>query len=473
MRGCCASGRPMATREVATLNSKHVLIVGDDPDVLTCLMGLPGGPSKQVSADNFDSALMRLRRGLRVESILLHAMGDCGLKQIAAFHEAAPDTELTVMFAFSDPRFVAQAIKAGASDCIHLPFELPRLASMLSQLQPKEESQPVNCFETSLFDDRCFVSASQAMNEIRAQSSILARVDLPILILGESGTGKEILAEYIHKLSPRAHRSFLKVNCAAIPGDLLESELFGYEKGAFTGAAGSKPGKFELCNKGTILLDEIGEMPAGMQSKLLQVLQDGTFSRLGGRSPVKVDVRVIAATNIDMQNAIKERTFREDLYYRLNGFTVQIPPLRERREEIPHMIDHFIRKNAPRFENAPRSMPRPLLEACQQYRWPGNLRELENFVRRYMLLGNDAALLAELRQKQAQEEPRPVALEVNGGLKQMARSAMSEAETEVIAEALRRNNWNRRRTAMELQISYKALLYKIRLYDLSPGAPQG
>ena len=459
----------MATREVASSNPKHVLLVADDPELLSCLLRLPDGHGKQLSADSSEAALLRLRKGLRVDAILLHATGDGDLKKIAAYHEAAPEVELTVMFAFSDSRFVTQAIKAGASDCIHLPFEMPRLAAALTHVPETPLPPQTQRFETSLFDNRSFVSACQAMNEIRAQASILARVDLPILILGESGTGKEILAEYIHKLSPRAHRSFLKVNCAAIPGDLLESELFGYEKGAFTGAAGSKPGKFELCNKGTILLDEIGEMPAGMQSKLLQVLQDGTFSRLGGRSPVKVDVRVIAATNIDIQTAIKERTFREDLYYRLNGFSVQIPPLRERREEIPHMIEHFIRKNAERFQGAPRAMSTQLLEACGQYHWPGNLRELENFVRRYLLLGNDAALLAELRQKQVQEESRSAgALEAGGGLKQMARSAVSEAETEMIAEALRRNNWNRKRTALELRISYKALLYKIRLYDLSP-----
>ncbi|MDR3762904.1 MAG: sigma-54 dependent transcriptional regulator [Acidobacteriota bacterium] len=463
----------MPTREVTASHPKHVLLAGDDPDLLSCLASLPDGHGKQITTDNVESTLLRLRKGLKPDAILLHATGENSLKCVATLHEIAPSAELTVMFSFSDPHFTARAIQAGASGCLHLPFELPRLTAMLTSLPPREETPPAKCLETSLFDGRCFVSASPAMNEIRAQASILARVDLPILILGESGTGKEILAEYIHKLSPRAHRSFLKVNCAAIPADLLESELFGYEKGAFTGAAGSKPGKFEMCNKGTILLDEIGEMPSPMQSKLLQVLQDGTFSRLGGRSQVKVDVRIIAATNIDIQSAIRERKFREDLYFRLNGFSVLLPPLRERREEIHFLVEHFLRKNAANFAGAPQAMPARLLEACQQYRWPGNLRELENFVRRFMLLGDDTPLLNELRQKQAAENSQAAAsLEATGGLKQRARSAVSEAETEVIAGALRRNNWNRKRAALELQISYKALLYKIRLYELSPESPR-
>ena len=207
--------------------------------------------------------------------------------------------------------------------------------------------------EIPLNETHSFVRSSKRMRDLEAQAALVARADIPLLILGESGTGKEILALYTHKMSARSQNIFLKVNCAAVPADLLESELFGYEQGAFTGAVKTKPGKFEVCTGGTIFLDEIGEMPAILQAKLLQVLQDGTFSRLGSRSPMKVDVRVIAATNINMKEAMANKTFREDLYYRLNGFTLSIPPLRERREEIPVLSEYFMRKGAKRYGREP------------------------------------------------------------------------------------------------------------------------
>ncbi len=229
------------------------------------------------------------------------------------------------------------------------------------------------------------------MRQLRAHAMQVARFDFPVLLLGESGTGKEVLAHLIHKYSDRAHRTFLKVNCAAVPSELLESELFGYEPGAFTGANKAKPGKFELCNKGTLLLDEIGEMSPALQAKLLQVLQDGQFSRLGGRNTVKVDVRVLAATNINMPQAIAQKTFREDLYYRLNSFVLRMPSLRERREEIPMMLRHFMIHLADRYACAPLSVSQRLVEACENYPWPGNIRELENFVKRYLVLGDEVS----------------------------------------------------------------------------------
>ncbi len=234
------------------------------------------------------------------------------------------------------------------------------------------------------------------MRDLEAQASLVARADIPLLILGESGTGKEILALYTHKMSARSQNIFLKVNCAAVPADLLESELFGYEQGAFTGAVKTKPGKFEICSGGTIFLDEIGEMPAILQAKLLQVLQDGTFSRLGSRSPMKVDVRVIAATNINMKEAMANKTFREDLYYRLNGFTLSIPPLREREDEIPVLSEYFMRKGAKKYGREPLAFSKNLLDTLIGAHWPGNLRELENVVNRYLVLGDEKAILDEL-----------------------------------------------------------------------------
>jgi transcriptional regulator with PAS, ATPase and Fis domain len=307
------------------------------------------------------------------------------------------------------------------------------------------------------------------MKKIRSQAKLVASVDIPVLMLGESGTGKEVVSRLIHRYSPRAHRTFLKVNCAALPGELLESELFGYEPGAFTGATHSKPGKFELCNKGTILLDEIGEMPTVLQAKLLHVLQDQQFSRLGSRNIIKVDVRIIAATNIDIPKAIAEKKLREDLYYRLNGFTITLPPLRERREEIGILLRHFISQVSESYGRPSMTVSPRLLEACERYNWPGNLRELGNFVKRFLILGDEEMAINEL---QAGGPLAPsgggntLAANPNGGLKGLVRNVKDEAEIEAISKALELTNWNRKKAAAMLKISYKALLYKIRQYDI-------
>jgi two-component system, NtrC family, response regulator AtoC len=314
------------------------------------------------------------------------------------------------------------------------------------------------------------------MKKIHSQAALVANVDIPVLLLGESGTGKEVLARLIHKLSPRAHRTFLKVNCAAVPADLLESELFGYEAGAFTGATHAKPGKFELCNKGTILLDEIGEMPPLLQAKLLHVLQDQTFSRLGGRTVIKVDVRILAATNIDIPEALATKRLREDLYYRLNAFTLSLPPLRDRKEEIPILLKHFMSRMSESYARSPLPLSPPLMEACLRHSWPGNLRELSNFIKRYLVLGDEHLAASEL-------QPRPdggvgahfetsgramvAGAEPGGGLKSLSRTAKDGAEAEAIAQALEQTNWNRKQAAALLQISYKALLYKIRQYGIA------
>ncbi len=296
-------------------------------------------------------------------------------------------------------------------------------------------------------------------------------MDVPILLLGESGTGKEVVARLIHKLSLRAHRTFLKVNCAALPADLLESELFGYEAGAFTGANHSKPGKFELSHKGTILLDEIAEMPPALQAKLLHVLQDREFSRLGGRSTISVDVRILAATNVKVREAIAARKLREDLYYRLNAFTIQIPPLRERREEIPLLLRHFMARLSERFARSPLSIPPAVMEAALNYSWPGNLRELENFVKRYLILGDERLALNELESKwqansPSRESAAPASPTQPSNLKSLVRGLKDEAEAQAIRQALEQTSWNRKEAARILNISYKALLYKIRQYGV-------
>ncbi|MGC2327440.1 MAG: sigma-54 dependent transcriptional regulator, partial [Candidatus Sulfotelmatobacter sp.] len=367
-------------------------------------------------------------------------------------------------------RKVVQAMRLGAQDYLTKPFQKAELDRVIDLCL--EQGKQVYTDEVEeLADDVFFIAASPAMRKIRSQAALVANVDIPVLLLGESGTGKEVLARLIHKLSLRAHRTFLKVNCAAVPADLLESELFGYEPGAFTGATHAKPGKFEICNKGTILLDEIGEMPPLLQAKLLHVLQDQQFSRLGSRSVIKVDVRILAATNINIPEALATKRLREDLYYRLNAFTLHLPPLRDRKEEVPILLKHSMTRMAERYARAPLPLTPALLKACHDHSWPGNLRELNNFLKRYLILGDENLAVSELQPKgdgpSGSRGDSGTRNDSGGGLKSLARSAKDEAEAEAITQALDQTNWNRKQAAAILQISYKALLYKIRQYGIA------
>jgi transcriptional regulator with PAS, ATPase and Fis domain len=340
------------------------------------------------------------------------------------------------------------AARLGARDVILKPFSKADLDQAIQDhVHQTSESfceDPSN--EIAVDENVSFVLCSQRMKAIESQCRLLARADIPIMVLGESGSGKEVIALYIHKMSSRRERGFLKVNCAAIPADLLESELFGYEQGAFTGASKSKPGKFEICNHGTIFLDEIGEMPAILQAKLLQVLQDGTFSRLGGRSSVKMDVRVIAATNIDIKAAMAKKTFREDLYYRLNGFTLRLPPLRERREEIPVFAHYFMRRVSEKFGHEPLPITPTLMEAFMAHSWPGNLRELENTIKRYLVLNDEDAIISEwnLSHQPASVMSEADEIETGTGLKGLVRNLKGGAEAVAIARVLEVNGIARR-----------------------------
>ena len=393
------------------------------------------------------------------------------LTVLSHIRASLPDVPIVMLSCTSEVKDFEVVTRIGARGIVLKPFLDGNLESAIEEhLAEAQKSIPAEPQEIPLDETHSFVRSSKRMCELQAQAALVAKSDIPVLILGESGTGKEILALYTHKMSNRAHRMFLKVNCAAMPADLLESELFGYEQGAFTGAVKTKPGKFEVCTGGTIFLDEIGEMPAILQAKLLQVLQDGTFSRLGSRSPMKVDVRVIAATNINMKEAIARKHFREDLYYRLNGFSLSIPPLCERREEIPLLASYFMRKVAKKYSRQPLPLSNALIETFQRYAWPGNLREMENVINRYFILGDERPILSEM------SPFSPYRAEGNGfgdsadgaGLKQIVRSLKGEAEAAAIAQMLENKGWNRKAAASELQISYKALLYKIKQYELAP-----
>jgi two-component system response regulator AtoC len=455
-----------------------ILVVDDEPSMLRYLQTLLEVDSYRVrTAQSGAEAIAQIQGDAVPDLVLLDLLmpGLDGLQTLERLREIHPALKVVMLSCVSDTRKVVQAIRLGAQDYLTKPFQKAELDAVISHcLQPasplaQAEARAGEVEELS--EDVFFVAASPAMRRIRNQVSQVANVNVPVLMLGESGTGKEVVAQLIHKLSPRAHRTFLKVNCAALPAELLESELFGYEPGAFTGATRSKPGKFELCDKGTILLDEIGEMPPGLQAKLLHVLQDQKFSRLGSRTMVSVDVRILAATNIDIQQAIATKKFREDLYYRLNAFTIHLPPLRERKEEIPLLLRHFMGLFASRYARNPLPVSPPLVEACMRYHWPGNLRELENFVKRYLILGDESLVLGDLEVKAAEvaggaEASVRAAMREPGDLKSLVRGVKDEAEIEAITRALERTKWNRKEASRLLNISYKALLYKIRQYNI-------
>jgi DNA-binding NtrC family response regulator len=385
---------------------------------------------------------------------------------------ARPQLPVIVLSCSAELRDLEMVIRLGVRAIVMKPFVGSDIEEAIEEHLSTPDKKAVvvdSPREIPLNETHSFVRSSKRMRDLESQAALVARADIPLLILGESGTGKEILALYTHKMSARSQHTFLKVNCAAVPADLLESELFGYEQGAFTGAVKTKPGKFEICTGGTIFLDEIGEMPAILQAKLLQVLQDGTFSRLGSRSPMKVDVRVIAATNINMKEAMANKSFREDLYYRLNGFTLNIPPLRERREEIPVLAEYFMRKGARRYGRDPLPFSPRLLDTLAAHSWPGNLRELENVVNRYLVLADERAILDELAPATpGQSAATPAEAASGAGLKALVKNLKGGAEAAAIAQVLEGTGWNRKAAANDLQISYKALLYKIKQYDLSP-----
>lgn len=463
-----------------TSGRESILVVDDDPGVLGYTKSLLELESYKVElASTGMQAVQLLNRGLEPDLILMDMSMPVmnGASTITACLKIRPCQKVVAFSCSSQPSMVVDALRAGALDFLSKPFFKSDLESILRRCFPPKQDAPASALAVEKVDGRTtFVSSSPAMRAIRARIDKVARVDMPVLLLGESGVGKEVLARLIHKTSARADKPFLKINCAAIPHDLLESELFGYEAGAFTGATKAKPGLFESCDQGTIFLDEIGEMTAPLQAKLLHVLQDGEFSRLGGRSSIKADFRVVAATNIDIEKSIAEKTFREDLYYRLNAFTVEIPPLRERREEIPLLLQHFLQRFANKYgQSTPRCSSR-LTTACLAYHWPGNLRELENFANRYLVLNDEGLVVSEL-EKKTKRESTGLDLDFSSsgpdaGLKSLVNRLKQTAEPKVIEEVLVGSNWNCKLAASKLKISYKALLYKMKQYNISPAASQ-
>jgi two-component system response regulator AtoC len=300
------------------------------------------------------------------------------------------------------------------------------------------------------------------MQSLRNRMDKVASANVPVLIQGESGTGKDIIARMIHGRSPWKTGPYVKVNCPAIPGTLLESELFGYEKGAFTGAYGMKPGRVELSHRGTLFLDEISELDLALQSKLLQLLQDGQFCRIGAQEDKKVEVRVVCATNRVLETEIENGTFRQDLFYRINVVNLHLPPLRERRGDIEELVKYFLEYYNRKFNCRAKALSTELVAVLQKYHWPGNIRELENLIKRYVILGSEDVISSDLVTRQQDYFNPEINLDGPISLKKLTRQATRELERKVILKVLQANHWNRKQAARALSISYRALLYKIR-----------
>src|SRR6202167_872297 len=310
--------------------------------------------------------------------------------------------------------------------------------------------------------DSIVFGKSEAMQALRARMDKVASANVPVLIHGESGTGKDIIARMIHGLSPWKSGPFVKVNCPAIPGTLLESELFGYEKGAFTGAYGTKPGRVEMAHRGTLFLDEISELDLALQSKLLQLLQDGQFCRIGAQEDKKVEVRIVCATNRKLEEEIAAGNFRADLFYRINVVNLYMPPLRERASDVPQLISYFLEYYNRKFNARANPPSADLMNALKKYHWPGNVRELENLMKRYVILGAEESVSGELRPQAPDFFSADIAVDGPISLKKITRQAVHELERKIILKVLQHHHWNRKSAARALNISYRALLYKIR-----------
>ena len=471
---------------------RSILVVDDDEDARRYLAMLLSSLGYEVHcSESGEQAVSHLAGPDSPAVVLLDLLmpGMSGLEVLDHIQRTRPALPVIVQSTVAEIKTVVDAVRRGAADYLTKPFQEQELELALQNVLEKTELKE----EVSLLRRRLdetegeFVSSNPRLLRIQEIARQVANTDAPVLVLGESGVGKEVVARLIHRSSRRHGQAFVKVNCAALPQDLLESELFGYERGAFSGALREKPGMFETANRGTILLDEIGEMSPHLQAKLLHVLQDGQYTRLGGRHPIKGDARVIASTNIRLEEAVGAGRFRADLYFRLNVVRIDIPPLRERPEDIPLLCTHFLRSYGARYDSRVRQLPRELQEAFARHDWPGNVRELENAVRRFTILPDVAMALADLERSgswsQASPAARPeeivMAREVADvppeslSLRQVASRAAEEAERQLVRRVLAETKWHRKEAASRLKVSYKALLNKLKRWEAEEGDGAG
>jgi DNA-binding NtrC family response regulator len=480
----------------------RILIAADDE-------GMTNSLREYLSRRNFELAFsgnheetLRSLRSFDPSLVLLdYALPPVdGSETLERIKQLRPETPVIVYSGHAAPQVIFRMSKLGAEDYLITPFELNDLVTRISSVIEKRRSADgaqIRDRVRGQSDFSTLFGTSPRMEEIKNTIEQVADTNATVLIRGESGTGKEVVARMVYGHSVRRDKPFVKVNCAAIPHELLESELFGYEPGAFTGANRQKLGKFDQANYGTLFLDEISEMHPALQAKLLHVLQDGQFSRLGGKRDIEVDVRVLAATNKFLEQAVAQGAFREDLFYRLNVVTVHIPPLRERREEIPLFLEFFLGKYSEFYGKHPPAFSDYAITRMMDYAWPGNIRELENLVKRYVIVGNESQIIRELSTHKpimmsmaapvAEETPAvaaptqaapgapapsahgnshtKIAPEDMPSLLEIGRRAAMIAEREYIERVLLETRWNRRQAAKILKISYKALLNKLKLIE--------
>ena len=481
-----------------SLLNRSILVVDDDESARNCLrLMLSSLGYEAEAAETGEQALGQLAGPSQPAAVLLDLLlpGISGLEVLDQLQSTRPSLPVIVMSTVTQIKTVVDAIRRGASDYLTKPFEEQELdLALRNALEKQELRREVGLLKRQLEGAGGeFVSSNAQLLRIKEIARQVANTDAPVLVLGEAGVGKEVVARQIHACSRRRTQSFVKVNCAALPQDLLESELFGYERGAFSGALREKPGMFELADRGTILLDEIGEMSFHLQAKLLHVLQDGHYTRLGGRRPMKGDARVIASTNARLEESVAAGRFRADLYFRLNVVRIDIPPLRERREDIPLLCAHFLRSYSTRYGTPVRQLPRELRDAFSLHDWPGNVRELENAVRRYTILPDVDMALEDLkrsgswslapagavpeagpepkREQPEREQPESELPEPESGLslRTVSTRAADAAERKLVCQVLAETKWHRKEAARRLKISYKALLNKLKRWEAEEG----
>ena len=506
------------------MRKPYVAIVDDDSafaNYLRTFLSLRGYETRSYSRG--DELLASMKQGDPPDIVLLDVMmpGMNGLETLRALKAAKPDLQAIMLSGKENASTIVEAVRLGAADYVVKPGDPEGLgeialdAAIKSAIEKTHLVSEITELRRQLSDDQdrafLFWGNSPDMKTIATVIDAVSDSDVTVLVRGESGVGKELVARAIHTRSPRRDRPFVKVNCAALPSELLESELFGHEKGSFTGAVTTRIGKFEQADTGTLFLDEIGEMKAGLQAKLLHVLQDGQFTKLGSNKSVNVDVRIVAATNRPLEKMMLNGEFREDLYYRLKVIEVTVPPLRERRAEISHLTGFFIARYARRYNRQARPLSEELAQLFQTYDWPGNIRELENMIKRIVILQDEQLVIREMThagrpvaayaaagvggsgvavaaaaaasaprdplieepdepdadEEETQPSDAVVAAPAGSRLADVAKAAATKAERAIIEDTLQQVHWNRRRAAEQLGVSYKTLLNKIKECGIS------
>jgi DNA-binding NtrC family response regulator len=459
-----------------------ILVIDDDPKVSWILSeGLSSKYEITSARDGIEGIQMVSTEKPDLILLDIKMPGMTGLEVLEKLGRLEDRPEVIMLSGHGETKNIVESIHLGAAEFINKPFDVKEvelhIQTILEKTKLKDEVKTLKTELKTRNTYEKFIGDSPKMVKVKEVIEQVADSELSVLIRGESGTGKEIVARMLHALSGRSDQPFTKVNCAAIPRDLLEAELFGYEKGAFTGAHKTKPGRFEVANKGSIFLDEIGDMPLELQSKLLQVLEQQEFVRVGGITNIHVDVRIICATNKNLDEAIGRNEFRDDLFYRLNEIIITLPPLRERKEDISLLITHFIDKYNQLYQKQAPPLSTETMANMVAFNWPGNVRQLENLIKQIVVRGDESiaedlsagtpAYAARVAVNNAGDYDDDPDLAGTYSLKKRVGAAISREEKRLIREVLNNVNWNRRKAADILEISYRSLLYKIKDYNLN------